>query len=890
MTARTFLPNDLDAVQFHARNRDDDGVVARGVTLADGTYTLDIPSGWIALEFEHADYARAYRTRNVVLQRRASLDVSLALAPAPFQFVMPSPGDADTVLTLDSDSGRSYTRLRVEPGDLIGEGGREVEGIITARIDAAHPRDRHKDALLASDYVMQASGPPLPLRAAGIISVELHDAIGPVDVAPGQALDWEIDVAAEQRAFVRAAWENGAVHNYSLDTRTGMWVEDPAKLRFNGRTLTVARSHFSAGAVGELVTEVPEETPCPDPGRHAVVLLALSHEDTPANVAQTLATTAVEYVAQADNPRVLVVLDDDHGGAFPSDSGIVANAVAGAGYTVTSVVEPAAGLTEADVTGYDVVWLVNPDRPIDDTLTLETLQAHREAGGGFVLSGNDVAYASDRDLSDYTFLHGVGDGDTTCGSATDDGTGAQYRVSFNATSEHLLAAGLDGVSFVYGDDIDHTTPVGDGEEVLAWAELDGAADCDVRVPVVVGLDLDNSATRPVCACATDNDCYGDQHCSSNECQSCSVSAGSCSVDDDCCGELTCNGGVCGDTCANDGEACLAGGGCCGSLTCDSGLCSACIVDGGGCSDASDCCGDLACIGSACGSCLEVGDSCSADTDCCGASACGEATGQCEPPISAIGSGCSGYGTAFVGLDGVSVLLAASVTEGSTAGNVGSNGDVDVGGNSTVGGDAISTGGTVDVFGNGSANGIVEGGTPWTAEVPTDTFDAVALDNNNAAIGVAAGSPLDLNGDTLFIPSGDYAFSGVNLLAQTVITCSGTVRFYVSGEVYIGGGTQLNANAGCDLAILVGTADPVRIEGVPTIVAAIFAPLSDVRIAGSTDFEGSILARQLTLRGNAQLTASGDAWDDSGVCDPEEPPVGGTTGGEPDLPPLPDLPD
>ena len=41
---------------------------------------------------------------------------------------------------------------------------------------------------------------------------------------------------------------------------------------------------------------------------------------------------------------------------------------------------------------------------------------------------------------------------------------------------------------ISGDDIDHTTPRDEGESILAWAELDGDEDCDVRVPVIVAYD------------------------------------------------------------------------------------------------------------------------------------------------------------------------------------------------------------------------------------------------------------------------------------------------------------------------------------------------------------------------------------------------------------------
>ena len=67
----------------------------------------------------------------------------------------------------------------------------------------------------------------------------------------------------------------------------------------------------------------------------------------------------------------------------------------------------------------------------------------------------------------YTFLHYEGNGTSTCGHPTDNNNGESYRITFTEGSGHLLAAGLEGVSFLYGDDIDHSSPADDGEEVLA---------------------------------------------------------------------------------------------------------------------------------------------------------------------------------------------------------------------------------------------------------------------------------------------------------------------------------------------------------------------------------------------------------------------------------------
>ena len=62
--------------------------------------------------------------------------------------------------------------------------------------------------------------------------------------------------------------------------------------------------------------------------------------------------------------------------------------------------------------------------------------------------------------------------------------GGRYRVTMNAET-HPVIEGLEGASFLYGDDIDKSVAL-DGTEVVAWATVEGKASCEKR-PVITAF-------------------------------------------------------------------------------------------------------------------------------------------------------------------------------------------------------------------------------------------------------------------------------------------------------------------------------------------------------------------------------------------------------------------
>ena len=219
-------------------------------------------------------------------------------------------------------------------------------------------------------------------------------------------------------------------------------------------------------------------------GRVATILLTMIATETSDETLTKLVANTVNWVSPVDAPRVLFVLDDFHHGELSSDTQQLYERFVEAGYRADYVDEPEQGLRLDDVDGFDVVWFSNPGYPMDDVASFSTLLQFSEAGGGVILQGDDMSssYANAFATTPLTRLRNVDNGTQYCGTQIDNGRGGRYRVTLESV-EHPVLADLEGVSFLYGDDIDTATLADDGGEVLAWATVEGKSDCE-RKPVI----------------------------------------------------------------------------------------------------------------------------------------------------------------------------------------------------------------------------------------------------------------------------------------------------------------------------------------------------------------------------------------------------------------------
>ncbi|MCB9665881.1 MAG: VWA domain-containing protein [Alphaproteobacteria bacterium] len=224
-------------------------------------------------------------------------------------------------------------------------------------------------------------------------------------------------------------------------------------------------------------------------GRVATILLTLGDPGIPQELSAQLALQAVEWASPRLRPHVLIVLDDGHNGEDVTDVELVQWLLADVDtLTVSYLPEPADGLQPEDVAGFDVVWFANPGYPMDDLGTFETLETYVAAGGGLVLQGDDMTWSKGKAFPT-TSLTGLEHGDngtSACGQAIDNGRGGTYTVTV-LDVDHAVTRGLTGRTFLYGNDIDRSTLVGERMQVLATAVPTDAPGCAPR-PVVVGYN------------------------------------------------------------------------------------------------------------------------------------------------------------------------------------------------------------------------------------------------------------------------------------------------------------------------------------------------------------------------------------------------------------------
>ncbi|PIV54357.1 hypothetical protein COS16_10785 [Candidatus Desantisbacteria bacterium CG02_land_8_20_14_3_00_49_13] len=176
------------------------------------------------------------------------------------------------------------------------------------------------------------------------------------------------------------------------------------------------------------------------------------------------------------------------------------------------------------------------------------------------------------------------------------------------------------------------------------------------------------------------------------------------------------------------------------------------------------------------------------------------------------------------------------------GDIGSNGDITLGGSADVNGTALLVTGNTIV-------GTVEDGVKYQ-----DTYAALPdiPDFDDSITGA-------VTGDTT-LDTGIYYFSYIDLSAD-YINLNGPVEIYVRDYINVTGNAQININndnpykdaARCAIYIK-GGGNAVYVDGAGNckIVASIYAPNGNVNVKGTLDLYGNVIANILTTTGNATI--------------------------------------
>ena len=133
---------------------------------------------------------------------------------------------------------------------------------------------------------------------------------------------------------------------------------------------------------------------------------------------------------------------------------------------------------------------------------------------------------------------------------------------------------------------------------------------------------------------------------------------------------------------------------------------------------------------------------------------------------------------------------------------------------------------------------------------------------------------------LTMPAGNYWFeNGVAISGQTEVTLEGPVKIYTAGTVSISGTTSTNDGSPYPFEIISVSDDKVSLSGTSEAELHIYAPLSEVTLSGTTDFDGTILGYDVKLTGTAYIGATGDAINYAGGCVGEDDTPGDPGGGD-----------
>lgn len=126
----------------------------------------------------------------------------------------------------------------------------------------------------------------------------------------------------------------------------------------------------------------------------------------------------------------------------------------------------------------------------------------------------------------------------------------------------------------------------------------------------------------------------------------------------------------------------------------------------------------------------------------------------------------------------------------------------------------------------------------------------------AAISLAGSNQLTVSGNVVLYLQNHAATTAVSVggNAKIQVASGGNLAVYTDGNIAIGGNGMANANANAASTLIYGTntgsGQTIAMTGNATTIAAINAPNADFSITGNGEVWGSVIARNISLNGNA----------------------------------------
>jgi Flp pilus assembly protein TadG len=194
------------------------------------------------------------------------------------------------------------------------------------------------------------------------------------------------------------------------------------------------------------------------------------------------------------------------------------------------------------------------------------------------------------------------------------------------------------------------------------------------------------------------------------------------------------------------------------------------------------------------------------------------------------------------------------------GNVGSNGNIYLGGSSTINGDAyIGPGKTV------SGGSVTGSKTTLSSPLSFPNGDASPYgpsnnDNVNVPSWATPGSSFKLGSNkTLSLPGGNYYFNNFTLDGGSDLSFTGPATIYCYGSFSMSGNTSTSGSKPGNLRLVMvpdpNNGDPpgsVTVSSSAALYATVYAPQSNVSLSGSGDIYGSVLGLTVIMTGSSGI--------------------------------------
>jgi hypothetical protein len=227
------------------------------------------------------------------------------------------------------------------------------------------------------------------------------------------------------------------------------------------------------------------------------------------------------------------------------------------------------------------------------------------------------------------------------------------------------------------------------------------------------------------------------------------------------------------------------------------------------------------------------------------------------------------GFGLVGLNGISMggnatasYASADGAAGRTGyGNVGSNGNITLGGSSSVDGDLY--------YGPGKS---VSGGTVTGTKTvlttplsyPNGDGSPYVYNNDNGSIPSYAnsggGNNLSLNNSqSVTLPGGTYLFQNFSMTGGSSLTFTGPATVYCYGTFNMSGNTSTSGDKASNLTIVMcpnpannNPPGSLTVGSNTSLYATVYAPQSAVNLSGSGDIYGSVLGLAVSMTGTSSI--------------------------------------